>query len=116
MSNNIFFLKRQDTFPNIETILSDENGPVNLAGSTVLFRMSVANSGNLMVEKNATVVTPQSGVDIGRCFAEFVDGDTDELGTYRVEWRVTFPNGKRATFPRGAGTVFNEIKIQEIVT
>jgi hypothetical protein len=112
---NTFYLKQGDTYPNIETILSDSNGPVNLAGATVLFRMSVANSGNLMVEKAATVVTPQSGVDIGKCYAEFVDADTAELGEYRVEWRVTFPNGKKATFPRGQADNFNKVIIQQIV-
>lgn len=110
-----FYLKLGDTHPNIETILSDGNGPVNLSGCTVLFRMSVANTGNLMVQKAATVVTPQTGTDIGRCYAEFDAADTGELGEYRVEWRVTFPNGKVATFPRGEGTKFNKIIIQEIV-
>lgn len=112
---NTFYLKKGDTYPNIETILSDGGGPVNLSGCTVLFRMSVANTGNLMVEKNATVVTPQTGVDIGRCYAEFAPEDTEELGEYRVEWRVTFPNGKKATFPRGEGTIFNKVIIQNIV-
>lgn len=112
---NIFYLKKGDTYPNIETILSDENGAVNLTGCTVLFRMSVANTGNLMVEKLATVVTPQSGSDIGKVYAEFEPEDTAALGEYRVEWRVTFPNDKVATFPRGEGTIFNKIIIQEVV-
>lgn len=112
---NIFYLKQGDNFPNIETILSDSNGPVNLAGSSVLFRMSVANTGNLLIEQPATIVTPQSGVDIGKCYYEFQVGDTDILGTYRVEWAVTFGNGKVATFPRGSGTNFNQVVILEIV-
>lgn len=111
---NIFYLKKGDTYPNIETVLSDENGPVNLTGASVLFRMSQPSSGNLMVEKAATVVT-QAGDDIGRCYAEFAPEDTAELGTYRVEWKVTFSNGKVATFPRGEGVLFNQVIIQEIV-
>jgi hypothetical protein len=112
---NIFYLKSGDTFPNIETILSDSNGPVNLTGSVVLFRMSVANTGNLLIEQPATIVIPQAGADVGKCYYEFVDGDTDILGTYRVEWHVTFGNGKVATFPRGSGTTFNQVIIQEVV-
>jgi hypothetical protein len=110
-----FYLKKGDTYPNIETILADGNGPVNLTGCTVLFRMSVANTGNLMIEKAATIVTPQSGGDVGKCYAEFEAGDTDELGEYRVEWVVTFPNTKSATFPRGEGDIFNKVIIQQIV-
>jgi hypothetical protein len=112
---NTFYLKKGDTYPNIETVLSDTNGPVNLSGCSVLFRMSVANTGNLMVEKDATIVTPQTGIDIGRCYAEFTTGDTDEVGSYRVEWRVTFPNGKIATFPRGQSDNFNKVIVEEIV-
>lgn len=114
MANN-FYLKKGDTYPNIETILSDGNGPVSLTGSTVLFRMSVANTGNLMVEKPATIVTPQTGGDIGKVWAEFEEGDTDIPGTYRVEWRVTFPSGKVATFPRGETAIFNQVIITEAV-
>ena len=95
---NKFYLKKGDTYPNIETVLSDSVGPINLEDADVVFRMSEAGSGNLMLEKVATVVMPQTGDDIGRCYAEFEDGDTDIIGTYRVEWRVTFPNDKIATF------------------
>jgi hypothetical protein len=113
---NIFYLKQGDTYPNIETILADANGPVDLTDADVLFRMSVANTGNLMVEKPATVVVPQTGVDMGKVYAEFDPADTAELGEYRVEWRVTFANGKIATFPRGVGsTEFNKIIISQIV-
>ena len=112
---NTFYLKRGDTFPNIETVLSDANGPINLTGCSVLFRMSVANTGNLLIEESATIVTPQSGEDVGRCYYELQIGDTDILGTYRVEWLVTFANAKKATFPRGEGTLFNQVIIQEVV-
>lgn len=112
---NEFFLKLGDTYPNIETILSDTNGPVNLTGAIVLFRMSEPDTGNLMIERTATIVTPQSGADIGRVYIEFVDGDSDIEGTYRVEWRVTFGNGKIATFPRGQSANFNLIHVEEVV-
>jgi hypothetical protein len=106
---NTFYLKKGDTYPNIETILSDSSGPVDLTGSTVDFIMSVANTGNLMIDKPANIVLPQTGGDIGKVYAEFETGDTDALGTYRVEWRVTFSNGKIATFPRGQTDNFNEV-------
>ncbi len=112
---NIFYLKSGDTYPNIETILSDAVGPVDLTGCTVDFVMSVAGAGNAMIDKPAILVEPQIGDDVGRVYAEFEDGETDELGTYKVEWRVTFPDGKIATFPRGENTPFNRVIIQEKV-
>lgn len=114
---NKFYLKKGDTYPNIETVLSDGNGPVNLTDATVLFRMSEAGSGNLMIEKEATLVEPQTGDNVGRCYAEFEDGETDIPGTYRVEWRVTFYNDKVATFPRSESvTDFNYVIIQPNVS
>lgn len=110
-----FYLKKNDTAPAIETILSDINGAVDLTGCTVLFRMSEAGAGNLMVEKAATIVVPQAGADKGKCYAEFEAEDTAVIGEYRVEWKVTFSDGKVATFPRGEGDLFNKIIIQEIV-
>lgn len=111
-----FYLKKGDTYPNIETILSDRNGPINLEDCEVTFRMSESGSGNLMIEKPATVVMPQEEGNVGRCYAEFEAGETDIVGTYRVEWRVVFPNTKVATFPRSeAATDFNYVIIQQTV-
>ena len=111
-----FYLKKGDTYPNIETRLSTKEGPVNLADCSITLRMSESGSGNLMIEKPATVVMPQEGDNIGKCYAEFEAGETDIVGTYRVEWRVVFPNDKVATFPRSeSGTDFNYVVIQQNV-
>jgi len=115
MANNIFYLKKNDTYPNVEATLSDVDGPIDLTDCTVKFRMSLPALDDKFVEKDATVVMPQTGADVGKVYAEFVDGDTDTIGTYSVEWKVTFPNAKVATFPRGTGTSFNQIVIQEVV-
>lgn len=117
----IFYLKQGDTYPNIYTTLSDESGVINLTGCSVLFRMSEPDSGNLMVEKPATILSQGTPENLGKCYAEFATGDTDIAGKYRVEWRVTFPNGKIATFPRGivplveSDEIYNYVIIQEIV-
>ncbi len=118
---NFMFLKKGDTYPNISTTLSDENGPVNLTGCTVLFRMSEPDTGNLMLETAATVLGQGTPENLGKCYAEWDTGDTDIIGEYRVEWVVTFPNGKKATFPRGDSAnpstagVFNKVYIQNNV-
>ncbi len=112
---NEFYMKKGDTAPSIETILSSAGNPVNLDGCTVLFRMSPAGTGNPLLERAATVVMPQTGADIGKVYFEWEDGDTDTTGTHDAEWRVTFTNGKKATFPRGSGEMFNKVIIQSEV-
>lgn len=113
---NTFYLKRGDTYPDmVVQLLNEDDEPVNLTGATVLGRISEPSSGNLMIERAADVIT-QTGDDIGKISFEWEDGDSDILGTYRVEWRVTFSNGKIATFPRGSGAdLYNQLIIQEIV-
>lgn len=114
---NKFYLKKGDTFPNIETVLSDVNGAIDLTDCTITFRMSESGSGNMMIEKEAHVVDPQAGPNLGKCYAEFTSGETEIVGTYRVEWRVVFPGGKVATFPRGENTnEFNYVVIQPNVS
>lgn len=113
---NIFYIKKGDTYPNIFTLLSDESGPVNLTGCTIEFVMSEEGTGNLMVQKPASQLDQSQPANVGKCYAEFDDGDTNIEGTYLVEWKVTFPSGKRATFPRGKKPdTFNKVVIQPVV-
>lgn len=118
---NIFYLKEGDTYPNISTQLSDEVGPVNLTGCSVLFRMSQAETGNLMVEGTAVVLSQGVEANWGKCYYEWETGNTDIIGTYKAEWKVTFPNGKIATFPRGRVVtdinteIYNQVIIEPVV-
>lgn len=113
---NEFYLKKGDTSPNLETILSDEAGAVNLTDATVVLHMSLSGESTPIISKTATVVMPQTGSNTGRCYVAWVDGDTNVTGTYKAEWKVTFANGKIATFPRSKSpSDFNKIIIQKVV-
>lgn len=113
---NNFFIKKGDTYPNITTLLSDEAGPVNLTGCTVDFIMSQAGVNNLMIDSPAVVLDQNQVPNVGKCYYVWQTTDTDVEGTYNVEWRVTFPSGKIATFPRSKKPDnFNKVVIQPVV-
>lgn len=113
---NEFYLKKGDTSPNLETTLSNEAGPVNLTDSTIVFHMSLSGTTTPVISKNATIVMPQTGNNVGRCYITWADGDTDITGTYKAEWKVTFGDGKIATFPRSKSPAdFNKVIIQKVV-
>ena len=114
---NKFYLKKGDTYPDFLVQLLDEDDvPIDLTGATVLVKISEPGAGNLLISETATVVTPQTGNDIGKVFYVWQAGNTDIVGTYKAEWQVTFSNGKKATFPRGDNPdLFNEVIIQEVV-
>ena len=57
----------------------------------------------------------QAGATLGKVTFAWQAGDTDTIGEHNVEWRVTFPSGKKATFPRGTGVIFNKVVIQDEV-
>ena len=109
---NEFTLKVGDTAPDIEAILSDTNGPVDLTGCTIVFRMSPDGGGNVLLEASATIVDAAAG----HVKYSWQTGDTDTASTNKAEWKVTFPSGKIATFPRGGANLYNIVTIEDVVT
>lgn len=90
-----FYLKRGDTGPTISAVLSDPAGVVDLTGATVRFKMRLSDSGAIVVNAVATIVSAAAGsVSYG-----WEAADTAVAGTYLAEWEVTFGNGEVITFP-----------------
>lgn len=105
-------IKAGDTEPLVAT-LSDANGPVNLAGASVSFRMKsrVAGAGHDPIAATAELL---QGVDVGtgritnKGMVQYVwaAGETDTPGVYGIEWAVTFGDGKQRTWPNDRTTSF----------
>lgn len=94
-----YTLKQDDTFPALTAILSDQVGPVNLsAADSVKFFMK-HSSGSPVVTGTCTVVTPQTGQDIGKVTYDWVAADTATAGEYTAEWQVTWNVGDIETYP-----------------
>lgn len=92
-----FAIRAGDRFPSIQATLSQEQTAVDLTGATVALRWR-PREGVTVVEKAASVVDAAAGV----VKYDWAAGDTDTPGEYLAVFRVTFPNGKRATFPNRA--------------
>jgi hypothetical protein len=119
-TTNDFVLKTGDTYPPVIAQLLQFNNttnlyaPVDLTGATVHFRMSVTGAGNLLLDAAAVIVDAATGI-VRYDWA--IDGsDTGVKGDYQAEWRVTFSDGRIATFPRGQTPDFNTIHIEDPVT
>lgn len=90
-----FRIKQNDTSPSLQATLKDaSNTGVDLSGATVVFRMNSVD-GVVKVESNMTIVDADNGV----VRYDWQSGDTDTNGTYLVEFRVTYVDGKVETFP-----------------
>ncbi|MEN8659819.1 MAG: BppU family phage baseplate upper protein [Marivita sp.] len=96
-----FNIKQNDTFPDLEGVLTDENGtPINLTDATaVRFHMRDAE-GTVVIDADMTVVSPADGT----VYYSWQGADTATAGTFEAEVEVTYSTGKIETFPNNTYT------------
>lgn len=103
-----FTFKRGNLLPEFEVVLENltETGwePADLTGCTVEFLMSDLN-GTQIIEDACVVITPAEG----RVKYSWASGDTDNIGTFQGEFRVT-SGSKTRTYPNKG---YLKIKIVE---
>ena len=88
-------LKRGDTRHAIKAVLKDSDGaPVDLTGCTVKFLMAPLGR-PAVIDREVHV----QDAEAGEVWVVWVPGDTDISGVYRAEFKVTYPDGRRETFP-----------------
>ncbi len=90
-----FYIKQNDTSPSILAELKDANNtPVNLTAATAkVFIKSV--DGTLKVNEDVQIINEALGV----VRYDWQVGDTDTVGTYSVEFQVTYTDNSVETFP-----------------
>lgn len=87
-------LKRGDTRNCIKAILKTAAGaPVNLTGCNVTFRMG-ALCGATTISRAVHIESAA-----GEVWVVWLSGETDRAGVYRAEFYVTYPDGRKETFP-----------------
>lgn len=102
-----FSLKRGDTAIPLTAILSDNNGPLDLTGITVRFKMRGATLATTKVDGLA-IVDPDQIANKGKVTYEWVDADVDMSGNFVGEFKL-FSGGKPLTFPNGNNYIQIEI-------
>ena len=88
--------------------LQDENGVIDLTGSTVSFLMRRHASDLLVINAVATVDNALLGI----VHYDWVVGDTDTPGQHWAQWRVVLSSGRPIRVPNDGGY---EICIQPAV-
>ena len=89
----MFQIKRNDTAPSLSVELQAGGTPLTFAGATVAFFM--ADDASLAMKVDGEVCTV-SGTTVTYDWAA---GDTDTVGRYRCEFKVTFADTTIRTFP-----------------
>lgn len=101
-----FSIKQNDTSPSLQATLKDATlTPVNLAGATVMFHMKSVD-GTIKVDQQMTITNASGGV----VQYDWQAGDTDTVGTYYVEFEVTYSDSSIETFPNNGNKVVSVVK------
>lgn len=101
-----FFIKQNDTSPSLLATLKDFDGnTINLTGATVRFHMKDLN-GTVKIDQPMTVPNPT----LGMVRYDWVVGDTDTVGTYYVEFEVTYADNSVETFPNNGNKTISVVR------
>jgi hypothetical protein len=95
MATTTWWAKQGDTDPPIVEALSSEAGPINLTGSTVLFRLWSLETELVVVTGVGQVQDALNGV-VSYVWAP---SDLATAGKYLREWEITLPSGRVVTVP-----------------
>lgn len=91
-----FYIKQNDTSPAMLATLQDADGnAVNITGSAVRFHMRPIGSTQATIDQAAVIVTPLSGI----VQYNWQASDTAAVGSYQVEFEVTYADASVETFP-----------------
>ncbi|HEU4864649.1 MAG TPA: hypothetical protein VFT76_00250 [Actinomycetota bacterium] len=105
MAGTIRRWKRGSTVPAIADVLLDNSGaPLNLAGSTVLFRFGAVVSGSATIRGTATLPGGGGGGTVSYAWGT---ADLGTAGLFYAGWEVRYGAGGTEIFPSG-GTIPGE--------
>ena len=95
--STVFRMNTGDLQPFLQaTLLNPDGSPVNLAGASVVFTLS--QRGKVLFCNPAQIVDAANGV----VRYDWQPGNTDQHGTCRGVFTVTYPSGLTKTFPVGS--------------
>lgn len=101
-----FSIKQNDTSPALLATLKDfEGDAINLTGASVLFHMKDLN-GTMKISQAMTI----TNATLGLVRYDWQAGDTDTVGTYYVEFQVTYSDSSVETFPNNGNKVVSVVR------
>ena len=101
-----FFIKQNDTSPALKATLKDGlDVAVDLSSSSVRFHMK-ALDGTVKVDAAMTITSASGGV----VQYDWQTGDTDTVGSYSVEFEVTYSDNTIETFPNNQNLTISIVR------
>lgn len=102
-----FNIKQNNTSPSLQAILKDGSGTViNLTGASVRINMKAVGGTGLKVNSAMTIVNATGGI----IQYDWQTGDTDTVGSYSVEFEVTYSDNTIETFPNNQNLTISVVR------
>ena len=106
-TGELFIIKENDTSPDIMAVLKSPEGEViDLSGAQVKTYMSDYSGEEIIINADAQIIDALEG----KVVYSWTEGDTQKPGRYKLEFEVTFADGKVQTYPNQG---YIEIEITE---
>tara|TARA_R110000822_G_C15290999_1_gene491057 strand:+ start:1366 stop:1686 length:321 start_codon:yes stop_codon:yes gene_type:complete len=101
-----FNIKQNDTSPSLQATLKDAQlVPVDITAATVKLHMKSLD-GVVKINETMTITDALNGV----VQYDWQAGDTDTVGTYYVEFQVTYADASVETFPNNGNLVVSVVR------
>jgi hypothetical protein len=101
-----FTVKQNDTSPSIQVALKDaDSTAIPLEGATARFIMKLVG-GVTKVDAAMNIVDAVNGI----IQYDWATGDTDTVGVYYLEFRVTYVDGSIESFPNSGNKALNVVR------
>jgi hypothetical protein len=93
-------IKRGDTWPPVDAVLSDQDGVIDLTTATVVKLLFKTATGSTTYSRNCTITdAPNGAVRYAWTLADAATGPTSAVNSFNIEWEITWSDGGTTTVP-----------------
>lgn len=93
-------IKRGDTWPPVDAVLSDQDGPINLTTATSVKLLFKTTTGSTTYSRVCTITDAAAGkVRYAWTNLDASTGPTSAVNSFNIEWEITWSDGGVTTVP-----------------
>ena len=93
-------IKRGDTWPPVDAVLSDQDGPIDLTTATSVKLLFKTTTGSTTYSRVCTITNAVAGaVRYSWTSADAATGPTSAVNSFNIEWEITWSDGGITTVP-----------------
>lgn len=93
-------IKRGDTWPPVDAVLSDQSGPIDLTTASSVKLLFKTVTGSTTYTRTCTITNALAGaVRYSWVAGDAATGPTSVVNSFNIEWEITWSDGGITTVP-----------------